>query len=196
MKLKSDYAEGYVNLGNVLMGQGRLEEAIACYRRAVELNPKCAWMHSNVVFSQHFSPNYDAERLYEEHRRWNQLHAAPLAKFIKPHTNDRSSNRRLRVGYVSPDFRFHPVGRFFLPLLESHDHASFQIFCYASVVVADGTTERCRAHADTWRNVLGVSDEQVTETIRQDQIDILVDLTMHMSNNRLLVFAHKPARCN
>ena len=116
-----------------------------------------------------------------------------LAKFIQPHLNDRSPDRRLRVGYVSPDFRSHPVGRFLLPLLESHDRGSFEIFCYASVDIPDAMTDRCRAHADVWRDVLGLSDEQVADAIRQDRIDILVDLTMHMANNRLLVFARKPA---
>ena len=80
-----------------------------------------------------------------------------------------------------------------LPLLESHDHGSFEIFCYASVHIPDAITGRCRAHADVWRDVLGLSDEQLADTIRHDRIDILVDLTMHMANNRLLVFARKPA---
>jgi protein O-GlcNAc transferase len=193
LELKPDYAEAYNNLGVALKDQGKLEEAVACYRRALELKPDNAGTHSNLVYTQIFSPDYDAQTLYEEHRRWNQLHAAPLMKFIQPHPNDRSPDRRLRVGYVSPDFRSHSVGRFILPLLESHDHESFEIFCYASVLVPDRLTEQCRAHADTWRSVFGFSDKEVAEIIRQDQIDILVDLTMHTANNRLLVFARKPA---
>ena len=117
----------------------------------------------------------------------------PLAEFIQPHLNNRSPDRRLRVGYVSPNFGSHPVGRFLLPLLESHDKESFETFCYASVEIADAMTDRCRAHADVWRDMLGLSDEQVAHAIRQDRIDILVDLTMHMRRNRLLVFARKPA---
>jgi predicted O-linked N-acetylglucosamine transferase (SPINDLY family) len=140
-----------------------------------------------------FSSGYDARTLCEEHRRWDRNHAAPLARFIGPHLNDRSPDRRLRVGYVSPDFRHHPVGRFLLPLLESHDRRSFEIFGYASVDVPDTMTDRCRAHTDVWRNMLGSSDEQVARTIRQDRIDILVDLSVHMAKNRLLVFARKPA---
>ena len=193
LRLKPDYAGTHNNLGNALKDQGKLDEAVACYRRALELKPDFAVAHSNLVYTLIFCPGYDAQTLYEEHRRWNQHHAAPLAKFIQPHRNDRSPDRRLRVGYVSPDFRSHPVGRFLLPLLEAHDHGSLEIFCYASVRIPDTITDRCRAHADVWRDVLGLSDEQVAEVIRQDQIDILVDLTMHMANNRLLVFARKPA---
>src|SRR5262249_16530420 len=74
-----------------------------------------------------------------------------------------------------------------------HDHTKSEIFCYASVPVPDAITDRCRSQADVWRNVLGVSDEKVAEIIRQDRIDILVDLTMHMAHNRMLLFAPKPA---
>ena len=192
-ELKPDFAGVHNNLGNVLKDHGEMDSALACYRRALELQTDFAGAHSNLVYSRLFSLACDAQTLYEEHRRWNQRHAAPLFKFIQPHHNDRSADRRLRVGYVSPDFRSHPVGRFLLPLLEAHDHERFQIFCYSDVHVPDIITERCRSHADVWRNVRGLSDEQVADAIRQDRIDILVDLTMHMADNRLLVFARKPA---
>ena len=97
------------------------------------------------------------------------------------------------MGYVSADFRWHPVGRFLLPLLEAHNHQDFEIVCYASQNVSDWVTERCRASVDLWRNAFGLSDEQLAEAVRQDRIDILVDLTMHMAGSRLLVFARKPA---
>ena len=193
LELKPDFAEAHTNLGNALKDQGRPDEAVACHRRALELNPDYAAAHSNLVYTQLLCPGYDARAHYEEQRRWNQQHAEPLLKLIQPHLNDRSPDRRLRVGYVSPDFRSHPVGWFLLPLLESHDRASFEISCYASVRIADKTTDRCRVRADVWRDVLGLSDEQVAQTIRQDRVDILVDLTMHTGNNRLLVFARKPA---
>jgi predicted O-linked N-acetylglucosamine transferase (SPINDLY family) len=193
LDLRPDYAEANNNLGNAWKDQGKLDEALACYRRALELKPDYAAAHSNLVYTQVFYPRCDAQTLDEELRRWNRQHAEPLGKLVQPHSNDPSLQRRLRIGYLSPDFRGHPVGRFLLPLLESHDHQSFEIFCYASARVSDAITDRCRAHADVWRDVPGLSDEQVAQTIRQDRIDILVDLTMHMADNRLLVFARKPA---
>ena len=193
LELKPGFAKAHCNLGAVFKEQGKLDEAVACCRRALELKPDFAQAHSNLLYARVFSPDCDAQTLYEEHRRWNQQHAAPLAKFIEPHRNDRSPERRLKIGYVSPDFRRHPVGRFLLPLLESHNHGQFEIFCYASVRNPDTTTDHCRRHVDVWRDVLGLSDEQVAQTIRQDRIDILVDLTMHMADSRLLVFARKPA---
>ena len=155
MELKPDYAELYCILGFTVKDQGNLHEAIACYRRALELKPDYARAHSNLVYTQMFCPGYDAQTLYEEHCRWNQQHAEPLGKFIEPHFNDRSPDRRLRVGYVSPNFGSHPVGRFLLPLLELHDRRHFEIFCYASVHIPDTITDRCRAHTDVWRDVLG-----------------------------------------
>jgi protein O-GlcNAc transferase len=193
LQLMPGYAEGHNNLGIALKEQGMLDEAADCYRRAVELKPDSAGAHSNLVYTLNFSADCDARQIYAAARRWNQQHAERLAKSSTPHANQRSADRRLRIGYVSPDFRLHPVGRFLLPLVEAHDHREFEIFCYASLPVEDAISERFRTCADVWRSVFACSDEKLAEMIRQDRIDILVDLTMHMADNRLLVFARKPA---
>jgi predicted O-linked N-acetylglucosamine transferase (SPINDLY family) len=193
LEIQPDLALVHNNLAVALSGQGNLDEAVASYRRALELKPDLAQAQSNYLYTLYFCPSYDARRVYEEHRRWERRHAAPLAKFIQPHSNDRSPCRPLRVGYVSPDFRQHPVGLFLLPLLANHDRENFEIFCYSSVERPDAITDRCRALAQAWRDLRGHSDEQVAQAIRDDQIDILVDLAMHMPGNRLLVFARKPA---
>jgi predicted O-linked N-acetylglucosamine transferase (SPINDLY family) len=141
----------------------------------------------------HFCAEYSAEEIYAEHRRWSQRYAVPLAAATAPHTNDRASERRLRVGYVSPNFGLHPVGRFILPLLEAHDHGGFEIFCYSSTPGGDAITTACRAHADVWRETRSLTDAQLADAVREDRIDILVDLTMHLEGSRLLVFARRPA---
>jgi predicted O-linked N-acetylglucosamine transferase (SPINDLY family) len=191
--LKYDDAVAHCNLSLALKDQGRLDEAIVCCRKALQLDPGLRQAHANWIYMTYFSPDYDARAIGEEHRRWGRRFADPLAKHIVPHPNDRSPDRRLRVGYVSPDFRLHPVGRFLAPLLESHDHERFEILAYASVRRPDALTAGFRRHVDGWRNVLSLSDEKLAEAIRADQVDILVDLTMHMANNRLLTFARKPA---
>ena len=122
------------------------------YARAYQLNPEKAVYHSTLLGTLHYHPRYDARAIYEEHRLWNQRHAAPLAKFIEPHAQDPSPNRRLRIGYVSPDLYGHSVGRFLVPLLEAHDHESTHIICYSSVRTPDTITERCRAYADEWQS--------------------------------------------
>jgi predicted O-linked N-acetylglucosamine transferase (SPINDLY family) len=181
------------NLAVALSGQGRLEDAIVSYRQALDLDPESVQTHSNLLYTLNFCPGYDAQRIYQEHRLWDTRHAKPLVALIRAHLQDRTPDRRLRVGYVSPDVRRHPVGLFLLPLLACHDPERFQIYCYSSVAIPDEITERCRSHVQVWRNVFGQTDEQVAEAIRGDQIDILVDLAMHMPGNRLLVFARKPA---
>jgi protein O-GlcNAc transferase len=193
LSLQPQLAQAHNNLGNAFKAQGKLDEAIAAYRRACEVQPDFAAAYSNLLYVLNLSPDYDAQTIYAEHRRWNQRFGEPLAKLIQPHANKRSTNRRLRIGYVSPYFCEGTTGVFLLPLLEAHDHEHFEIFCYSSVRVPDTTTERFRAQADVWRNVAGSSDEQLAQTIRHDRIDILVDLTMHTADNRLLVFARKPA---
>lgn len=192
-RLKPEHARAWSNLGIALKEQGDIDAAIASHRRALEINPASCNAHSNLVYAMHLSPKYLAADIYEEQSRWYEQHARHLAESLRPHDNDRSPDRRLRIGYVSPDLREHVVGRFVLPLLESHDHERFEIFCYASVRLPDAMTARCRDHADAWRDVATLSDEQLADTIRHDQIDILVDLAMHTAGNRLLTFARKPA---
>jgi protein O-GlcNAc transferase len=191
--LKPDYAEAHNNLGNILKEMGRIQEAIAAYRRAVELGPAADLAHSNLVYALLCDPGSDAHAILAESRRWNEAHARPLRASIRPHDNNRGPDRRLRLGYVSPDFRQHVVGLNLLPALRRHDHQRFEIFCYSNALQSDSLTRQFQACADHWRDIARLGDEQAAQMIRDDKIDILVDLTLHMSRNRLLVFARKPA---
>ncbi|MEQ1854247.1 MAG: hypothetical protein ABMA01_21965, partial [Chthoniobacteraceae bacterium] len=105
----------------------------------------------------------------------------------------RSPNRRLRLGYVSPDFRQHSVAFFLTPVLACHDHRQFEVFCYSDARRSDAVTQQLKTYADAWCDIGGWSDEQVAARIRTDGIDILVDLAVHSGSNRLLAFARKPA---
>jgi predicted O-linked N-acetylglucosamine transferase (SPINDLY family) len=193
IELKPDYPEAHNNLGNALKEMGQLDEAIAAYRRATVLRPKLSDAHSNLLSTLNYHPGWDPATIFEEHRRWHYRYAEPLQRFIQPHRNERSPDRRLRIGYVSPDFRKHPVGHFLLPLLMRHDHKHCEIFCYAQVRASDVLTEQLRTHADHWHSLTGLQDGPAAELIRQHQIDILVDLSGHTAHNRLMFFAHKPA---
>jgi len=193
VRLNPNFAEAHGNLGSALMRMAQLDEAIASYRQSVRLKPDLAAAHSNLACTLQYHPGYDARMIFEELRRWNQRHAEPLKKFIQPHANDRDPDRRLRIGYVSPDFRVHVVGQNLLPLLRQHDHRQMEIFCYSNVLQPDALTEQLRGYADVWRSVVGLSDPQAADLIRQDRIDVLVDLALHMAENRLVIFAYKPA---
>ncbi len=191
--LEPNHAESHANLGAVLADTGQANEALAAYRQAIALKPDNAWINSNLLYTLHYAPDGDAQVIAEEHRRWNRLHAEPLRSSIQPHHNDRTPDRRLRIGYVSPDLREHPVGRFLLPLLANHDKSRFDLSAYAQVPAPDELTRRLRSYTDGWRSIVGLSDAQVADLIRQDRIDILVDLAGHTASGRLLLFARKPA---
>ncbi|HZK81377.1 MAG TPA: tetratricopeptide repeat protein [Humisphaera sp.] len=199
--LRPDLVEAHSNLGNVLKEAGRLDEAIAAFRRCTGLGSRSAAVHSNLIYTLQFHPGYNSHQLAVEQRQWNRQYAVNLPGLIQAHGSSSrqvdcgayTPGRRLRIGYLSPDFREHCQSLFTMPLLSHHDRAQFEIFCYADVVRPDAITRQLQGHADVWRNIVGMPDQEVAELIRHDQIDILVDLTMHMARNRLLVFARKPA---
>ena len=183
----------HFNLGIALMLTGQIDDALASCRHALALDPTFVTAHDNIFWMLHYHPDTTLQALLDESQLWNRRHAQPLRKFIQPHANDRDPDRRLRVGYLSPSFCNNPIGRFMAPLLASHDHASFEIFCYSQVSAPDDMTSTFQSQADVWRDISGQTDQQVADMIRRDNIDILVDLVMHGANNRALVFARKPA---
>jgi protein O-GlcNAc transferase len=193
LKLKPNYGKAEINLAVALLDAGRVVEAVGHFQRAIDLEPQEPLAQSKLAFAVMFCPGYDVAAIFEEARKFNERYAASLAQFSQPHVNDRSPDRRLKIGYVSPEFRQHSQSFFTIPLFAAHDHAKCEIYCYSDVVRPDTETERIRTYADVWRDVAGMTDEQLAEQIRQDGIDILVDLTLHMEGNRLLMFARKPA---
>jgi predicted O-linked N-acetylglucosamine transferase (SPINDLY family) len=193
IRLKPDFAGAHNNLGTALNGVGQLDQAIASYRQAIRIKPDFAQAHSNLVFSFHHHPGYDARMIYEEARRWNQQHAEPLKKFIQPHQNNRDPERCLRIGYVSADFYDHASAFFLLPLFRYHDRRQVEVFCYALRANSDNVTQQMKDHVQHWRTTVGQPDAKVAAQVREDQIDILVDLKLHTADNRLLIFAAKPA---
>jgi predicted O-linked N-acetylglucosamine transferase (SPINDLY family) len=193
IELKTDLVSAHVNLGHTLLAQGDVDESIACCRRALAIEPTCAEAYSNLLYCLHFCPEQNPASIYEEHSRWNERLAVPLMPSVSRHSNDRTPARRLRIGYISPNFSDHVVGLNLLPLFRAHNRQRFEIVCYSDVRVPDAITSRFRSYANIWRNIVGCSDDEVSRLIRADAIDVLVDLTLHMAKNRLLAFARQPA---
>jgi protein O-GlcNAc transferase len=193
LSLAPDLAEPHNTMGNILKDQAQIPQAITSFRRAVQQSPNDPAIHSNLLYTLYFDPHCTQTDLLAQHRTWSNKFAAPLKPLIRLHENDRDPNRRLRIGYVSPDFCKHAVGRFILPLLANHDHKSFEIFCYASVDSPDHLTVRIQTYADHWQDVRALNNEEAADLIRKDRIDILIDLSMHMAGNRMTLFARKPA---
>jgi predicted O-linked N-acetylglucosamine transferase (SPINDLY family) len=175
-----------------MQDQGRLREAEASYRRSLELRPDFR-TYVNFLFTMNYDPDKSAEDIYAAYGEFEEALAKPLYGAWRAHGNDRNVERRLKVGYVSPDFRRHSTRHFLLPLLAHHDRSRYEIVAYAELAKEDEITEQYRSHVDRWQPTNGLSDEALAEQVRADGIDILVDLAGHTSGNRLGVFARKPA---
>jgi predicted O-linked N-acetylglucosamine transferase (SPINDLY family) len=193
--LRPTYGEAFANLAAVLRDKGELDDSIATYRKAADLT-SLPWIAGNLLYTLHFHPDFDARRIYQEHVQWNERYAkatetAAFARGISVH--DAAEDRRLRIGYLSCDFRNHPVGRFIQPLLAQHDAEKFETYCYSDTLRPDAFSDELRSHVDVWRNTLGLSDEKLSDLIRRDRIDILVDLSLHARKGRLMALATKPA---
>ena len=192
MKLAPHYFGLHMNLGNAARQTGRIQEAIAWYREGGRLFPGDIRQSCNYLYSLHFDPACGPQQIYAEHAAWGRALEASIP-VIQGHSNDRSPNRRLRIGYVSPYFCNHVVGHNFVPLIRHHDHSQFEIYCYSDTRQPDDVTVSLRQGADVWRETAGLSDAELAAQVSRDGIDVLVDLVMHMHGVRLGMFARKPA---
>ena len=184
------------NLGVIRQSQGRHDEALRHHEHVVGLRPDFQKAQHNRLMSMHYNEGLTTNEIQAAHRAWGLGLARKLdgpTFQSAPCANEGSADRPLRVGYVSPDFRRHPVANFLLPLLEAHDRRVVDVWCYSDVARPDAMTDNLRALADHWVDTAGWDDETLTERIASDQIDILVDLAGHTSGNRLSVFARRVA---
>jgi protein O-GlcNAc transferase len=189
--LKPALAAAHFNIGNLLFSYGRTEEAERSYREALALDPGHAETHRNLVFLLNYVPGKRPAEIYAEHRSFAARFCPPPDSL--PHLNTPDAGRKLRIGYVSGDFRDHALAFFIEPVLARHDRKSFEIFCYSNYGRADAVTGRLKSVADHWREVSALNDAALATLVRDDAIDILVDLSGHTLHNRLLAFARKPA---
>lgn len=193
LEIAPQYERVHFGLANVLQAMGRTRESEAAMREALRLKPDFVAARSNLLFYLHYHMGNEPERMYEEHREWNRRHALDVPRQRLDPPDAAAGNRRLRIGYLSPNFHRHSVAYFLEPLLEAHDRGAFQIHAYANVSNADEVTTRLKARCDAWTEVFELDDEAVARRIAADRIDILVDLAGHTAGGRLGVFARKPA---
>jgi len=193
LKLRPQSPEAHANIGAVALREGNLDGALTSLREALAESPAFGGAHYNYFFCLNYSADYEPAEIFAEHTRWAREHADPLRNEAAPFANSRQKDRKLRVGYVSPDFRAHSVSYFIEPVIRHHDRDKIKVFCYSNLIRPDHVTARIQAQADVWRDIHLKTAKQVCEQIREDEIDILVDLAGHTGRNRLLVFAHKPA---
>ncbi|MDP6260119.1 MAG: tetratricopeptide repeat protein [Rhodospirillales bacterium] len=183
------YSTARYNLGNVLNKQWRKSEALACYRQVIEADPNYLSAWQNMLLNLLYEPEQTESTIFAAHRAWAKQFASAIPAF----PSEKTAGKRLKIGYVSPDFRTHSCAYFLKPLFAAHDRDAFEIYAYANLRQQDETTPWFREQADHWCDIIDVSDTDAAERIREDKIDILVDLAGHSANNRLDIFALKPA---
>jgi protein O-GlcNAc transferase len=193
LELWKEFADAHNLLGSLLGITGRMPEAIESQRRAIAIRPDHAGSASNLLLSLHYLDNPDPAALFGTHLNWANRYGRRFTTTIAPAANDRNPDRKLRIGYVSPNFQQHSVAYFLESVLAAHDRSAFEIFCYGDLIHSDAVSTRFQKLADHWRDITGQSDAAVAGQIRGDAIDILVDLAGHTADNRMIVFAKKGA---
>ena len=182
------------NLGNTLQKNGLyLTEAEACFRKALVLNPNYSEVHSNLLFFLTHDAKVTPEVLYQEHLAFGERLETQIKETPPAHDNPKILDRRLNIGFISGDFRNHPVASLIEPVWQMFDCEKFKLIAYYNYNTKDQVTERLRSQVHLWRQVYAMSDLSLAKQIRADKIDILVDLSGHTGFNRLPVFALKPA---
>jgi protein O-GlcNAc transferase len=190
IRLQPDLAEAYEALGSTLHDLGQAEQANAALETAIRLAPDNPAPHTWLIMGLHCQAAASEATILAAARRFEaRIAARPNTHFA----NSAGPERRLKVGYVSADFRRHPVGFFLAPVLASHDPAAVEIYAYSNGVKNDGLTRQLRASCHQWRSLVGLSDRAAAALISADGIDILVDLSGHTAGHRLSLFALKPA---
>jgi protein O-GlcNAc transferase len=189
--LKPDYAEAHSSLGIALYRSGALEEAEASCRKAIALNPDFTAGYMPLLFIQS-SSNFEHTSYLKD--------ALSYAKSIRGEISSRFSEwscarepERLRIGLVSGDFHNHPVGFFLEGLLAQFNSSSLELYAYPTKLLEDELTTRIKPYFSYWSPLLGKSDQEAAQLIHNDKIHILIDLSGHTANNRLPIFAWKPA---
>ncbi len=193
LDMQPDSAPALNNMGLVLMHNARFDEATAHFRRAIAVDPDDSEYHSNLLFNLNYDPSLTAGDLYKHYEAFGNRTSAETQHRFKHDRRARIENRRIRIGYSSPDFCGHSCRFFLEPLFRSHDRNQFELFAYSNTPQEDRHTFRFKGYFDHWIDVTRMPDQQMAETIHSDGIDILVDLAGHTRGNRLPVFVMRPA---
>jgi predicted O-linked N-acetylglucosamine transferase (SPINDLY family) len=223
LELNPKHVDAHINLGHVLLLQNRKAEAEAEFKKAIALNsnlsqayvgladlvdtgdmngvahrrailemkPDLAVIRSSLLMCLQYDPNATRAEIAKEHKAFGKMFDQKTTAFSKTH--DFTPDRKLNIGVVSGDFRFHAMLFFALPVFEARDKEKFHLTCYSTTAHPDENTAKFRAASDRWRDVRQMSTDDLIALIIKDEIDILIDLSGHAPHNRLLAFAAKPA---
>jgi len=189
LKLKPGHLGATNNLGLVYLGLCRIDQSTKFYQRALDIDPTNLKLASNVVFNANYRDDLTPDEVYGLHAKLGQMF--PRAKRARKHL--LKEHERLRIGYVSADFREHSVAYFLWPLIKHHDETRFDITCFYNNHQTDDVTKKFRERADHWVSIADMTDEAFADAVLTREIDILIDLSGHSGENRLAAFATRIA---
>lgn len=192
---RKDYAKAWNSLGTLLGDMGRSDEALDAFDQAATYAPESIAYASNRLCGLHYIPGITNARLAEAHTEWYWLHIATTVEESAPTETDPDPNRTLKIGFVSPDFGVHPVGYLTAPLFDHLDPTQIEttVFSTRPEEYEDNVSRRIRNACGSWHTVEALDDATLVETIKENSIDILFDMSGQTAGHRLMVFAHKPS---
>jgi predicted O-linked N-acetylglucosamine transferase (SPINDLY family) len=193
VELAPDHVEMWSNLGHVLQDLGELDESLACYRRALALNPDQHAIRSNLLFGLNYQPEFSVDAAFAEAKEYGRRVMSAAAKSPIDEQKRDAQRQTKRLGFVSGDFRQHPVGYFFAPVLDALMAEGVEVYLYANQSAADTMTARLKGAATCFRRIDQLDDRAAAQLIADDELDVLIDLSGHTAHNRLPVFAYRPA---
>lgn len=193
LSIAPDFDDAWMMLGTTYLDRGRSVEAVKYFQKSLDMNPNNCNTHSILLFAMNYILQFSQKDLFLESLKWNENHASGITRMQHAIRTDQHQIKRLRIGYVSGDFKRHPVGYHLLPVLAAYDRERFEVYCYAALSEQDDLTEKMQGYVTEWRDISKLSDDDAAALICNDRIEILVDLSGHTGGNRLIVFASKPA---
>ncbi|GFP97221.1 probable UDP-n-acetylglucosamine--peptide n-acetylglucosaminyltransferase spindly [Phtheirospermum japonicum] len=190
------YAEAYNNLGVLYRDAGNISLAVEAYEQCLKIDPDSRNAGQNRLLAMNYINEGTDDKLYEAHRDWGRRFMRLFPQYTS-WDNTKDPERPLVIGYVSPDYFTHSVSYFVEAPLIYHDYTNYKVVVYSAVVKADAKTNRFKdrvlKNGGTWRDIYGIDEKRVASMVREEKIDILVELTGHTANNKLGMMACRPA---
>lgn len=193
IQLNHKYADAYINRGRAFKAIQLLDKALADYSKARSINPNSILAQINFLYTLNFISTYTCKEIADEHILFGKRYSKAVQPVGNVCVDKGNSHKRLKIGYISQDFRQHSVAYFIEPIMRHHDHDQFEVFAYYNGIFVDATTERLRGYCDHWREIYTLSDDELVDIVAQDSIDILVDLSGYTVNTRVLAFSRRLA---
>jgi len=181
----------YNNLAVLNLEIGNIEDALDFLYKAIALNKNnlrifsrflatSLYLKKNINYYKDFSLEYAKSAAYNKKKF-----------FFKKKSIDKKI--KLKIGFLSADFREHPVGYYLLDFLQEIKNHNFELIAYSNNPFEDRYTKSLKFDFDQWRDIYYVDDKNLADLISQDSIDILIDMSGHSGDNRLPIFSYKPA---